>query len=113
MLIREQDFLAHLPTAHHDVWRETLRWPPAAPDKPPENPAEMTSAAGRAGEWDPGERLKDMDIDGVDAEVLYIDNLAGSRFYKLPGDACVAAFQAFNSAAIDFASADPDRLGPG
>src|ERR1700722_3240533 len=25
----------------------------------------------RAGAWDPAERLKDMDVDGLDAEVLY------------------------------------------
>src|ERR1700728_4868480 len=112
MLIREQDFLAHLPQAHHDVWRETLRWPPAAQDQPPENPAEVLSAAGRPGEWDAAERLKDMDIDGVDAEVLYIDNLAGSRFYKLPPATSLAAFHAYNSAAVDFASPHPCRLVP-
>lgn len=26
----------------------------------------------RAGAWDPAERIKDMDLDGVDAEVLYV-----------------------------------------
>src|SRR5205823_921573 len=26
----------------------------------------------RAGAWDPAERVKDMDVDGVDAEVLYV-----------------------------------------
>ena len=103
MLIREQDFLAHLPEVHHDVWRQTLRWPPAAQDPPPANPAEALSAAGRPGEWDAAERLKDMDFDGVDAEVLYIDNLAGSRFYKLPPETSLAAFQAYNSAAVKFA----------
>ena len=112
MLIREQDFLAHLPEVHHDVWRQTLRWPPAAQDPPPANPAEALSAAGRPGERDAAERLKDMDFDGVDAEVLYIDNLAGSRFYKLPPETSLAAFQAYNSAAVEFASADPSRLVP-
>ena len=43
---------------------------------------------------------------------LYLDNLAGSRFYKLPGEACLAAFEALNSAAVDFASADRNRLVP-
>ncbi len=26
----------------------------------------------RSGAWDPAERIKDMDTDGVDAEVLYV-----------------------------------------
>ena len=112
MLIREADFLAHLPRKHHDTWRQTLQWPPKGPDAPPADPATATSAAGRPGEWDAAERLKDMDLDGVDAEVLYIDNLAGSRFYRLDQATALAAFQAFNSAAVDFASADPDRLVP-
>jgi uncharacterized protein len=112
MLVREKEFLDHLPRRHHDVWRATLQWPSPGPDPVAENRSPILAAAGRAGEWDSAERLKDMDTDGVDAEVLYLDNLAGSRFYKLPGDACAAAFEAFNSAAADFASADPDRLVP-
>ena len=35
-------------------------------------------AFGRDGEWDSQERLKDMDIDGVDAEVLYSAADAGA-----------------------------------
>jgi len=69
-------------------------------------------AAGRLGEWDPVERLKDMDIDGVDAEVLYTDTAAGSRYYSLPPDACLSVFQAVNSSALEFASVDPKRLLP-
>jgi predicted TIM-barrel fold metal-dependent hydrolase len=112
VLIRDTEFVAHLPRQHEQTWRDTLNWPSAAPIEALVSPDAPLVAAGRAGEWDPAERLKDMDVDGVDAEVLYLDNLAGSRFYKLPGDACLAAFQAFNSAAIEFASADPDRLVP-
>src|SRR5580704_12637243 len=33
--------------------------------------AEGNAAFTRAGYWDPVERLKDMDLDGVDVEVLY------------------------------------------
>ncbi len=112
MLVREKEFLEHLPHRYHEVWRDTLQWPPKGPAPVQENRSELLAAAGRAGEWDPAERLKDMDADGVDAEVLYIDNLAGSRFFKLPREACLAAFEALNSAAADFASADPGRLVP-
>jgi len=111
VLIRSADFLANLPRTHHERWRETLQWPPEGADAVTAGPA-ASPAAGRPGEWDAPERLRDMDIDGVHAEVLYLDNLAGSRFYRLPEDTCAAAFAAFNSAALDFASADPSRLVP-
>ncbi len=69
-------------------------------------------AAGRKGEYDPVERLKDMDTDEVDAEVLYLDSTGGAGMYGLEGDMCLAAFQAFNAAASDWASLDPKRLLP-
>lgn len=69
-------------------------------------------AAGRPGAWDPDERLKDMDLDGVDAEVLYCDVVAGAMFYGMPDGGWLEAFTAFNSAALDFASRAPDRLVP-
>jgi predicted TIM-barrel fold metal-dependent hydrolase len=67
-------------------------------------------AAGRPGERDPHERLKDMDIDRVEAEVLYSDVEAGVGFNTLADGGRVAAFRAFNNAALDFASVDPKRL---
>ena len=76
---------------------------------PTEKPWE---AAGRPGAYDPHERLKDMDIDQVDAEVLYANATGGAEFYSLDADACLAAFQATNDAAIEFASVDPSRLIP-
>ena len=69
-------------------------------------------AFGRAGEWDPHERLKDMDTDQVGAEVLYPSPAAGGPFYALPDGGRLAAFHAFNNAAIDFAGADQKRLFP-
>jgi predicted TIM-barrel fold metal-dependent hydrolase len=76
---------------------------------PTEKPWE---AAGRPGAYDPHERLADMDIDRVDAEVLYANATGGAEFYTLDADACLAAFQATNDAAIEFASVDPNRLIP-
>ncbi|HEY3942450.1 MAG TPA: amidohydrolase family protein [Acidimicrobiales bacterium] len=69
-------------------------------------------AAGRAGGSDPYERLKDMDIDKVDAEVLYLNFGDVDVFYDLSNEACSAGFQAFTSAALDVAAPDPDRLVP-
>ena len=49
-------------------------------------------AAGREGEHDPIERLKDMDTDGVDAEVLYMGS-GGEAFYGVPREYLVDVFR--------------------
>ena len=67
-------------------------------------------AAGRPGEYDPAERLKDMDTDGVEAEVLYSDVEAGVSFNQMEDGGRLAAFRAFNNAALEFASHDSKRL---
>jgi predicted TIM-barrel fold metal-dependent hydrolase len=68
-------------------------------------------AAGRAGEHDAAERLKDMDIDGVEAEILYVGS-GGASFGALDPKDRVEATRALNSAAIEWASIDPKRLMP-
>jgi uncharacterized protein len=67
-------------------------------------------AAGRAGGYDAIERIKDMDLDGVEGEILYV-GAGGASYYEL-GDDHVEAFRAANSAAIEWASVDPKRLMP-
>jgi predicted TIM-barrel fold metal-dependent hydrolase len=67
-------------------------------------------AAGRPGGYDPLQRLKDMETDGVDAEILYVGN-GGAAYYELGVDH-VEAFRAANSSAIEWASVDPKRLMP-
>jgi predicted TIM-barrel fold metal-dependent hydrolase len=68
-------------------------------------------AAGRAGEHDAPERLNDMDIDGVEAEILYVGS-GGASFGALAPKERVEATRALNSAAIEWASIDPKRLMP-
>jgi predicted TIM-barrel fold metal-dependent hydrolase len=68
-------------------------------------------AAGRAGEHDAAARLDDMDIDGVEAEILYVGS-GGASFAALDPDERVEAVHALNSAAIEWASIDPKRLMP-
>jgi predicted TIM-barrel fold metal-dependent hydrolase len=68
-------------------------------------------SAGRAGEYDPAERLKDMDIDGVEAEILYVGS-GGASYASLDPADRVLATRALNSAAIEWASIDPKRLMP-
>ncbi len=66
-------------------------------------------AACRPGGWDPVERIKDMDLDGVDGEVLYPG--LGMYLYAIPDHALQQdAFRAYNDWAAEYASYNPDRL---
>jgi predicted TIM-barrel fold metal-dependent hydrolase len=66
-------------------------------------------AWGRAGKADPYERLRDMDTDGVDAEVLYCEVSAYRFLYRIK-DGWQEATRAFNDALLDFGAVDPKRL---
>ena len=120
--IRDDAVLAHLSAKLHDDYKQARMRHMAElakrMKKKPNQGSAMPSAeqpweaAGRKGEYDPVERLKDMDIDRVDAEVLYCDVLCGTSFYPMASDARTAAFRAFNDAALAFASHDPKRLLP-
>lgn len=114
MTVRDEALFRHLPKTHQDQVRQLQQALQQGPmGKKDGLYAKATWAAwGRAGEWDPVERLKDMDIDKVDAEVIYSLPNAGTHFYPLKDGARVAAFEAFNNAALDFAAADPERLLP-
>lgn len=63
----------------------------------------------RAGGWDPRERLKDMAVDGVSAEVLY--STQGVQTW-LVGDVELeeACLRVYNDWMIDFCQVSPDRL---
>lgn len=67
------------------------------------------AAAGRAGHHDAHERLKDMDTDGVDIEVLYCE-VSGFRYLYLMKDGWREASRGFNDALSEFAAVNPDRL---
>jgi predicted TIM-barrel fold metal-dependent hydrolase len=66
-------------------------------------------AAGRPGNADAAERLKDMDTDGVDTEVLYCE-VSAFRYLYLLKNGWKEATQAFNDALLEFAYTDPKRL---
>src|SRR5579859_150946 len=130
--IQQDRVLAHLPEKYHDAYREGLmamgaRLLSGKPQKQLKNKAQAApsapatgglpteqpwEAAGRPGARDPWRRLEDMDTDKVDAEVLYSDITGGASYYNIPDEGCLQAFQAFNTAAIEFASANRDRLIP-
>ena len=67
------------------------------------------SAMGRPGTYDPHERLKDMDQDGVDSEVLYCE-VSAFRYLYMIKNGWKEATRAFNDCLIDFGSVDPKRL---
>ncbi len=65
--------------------------------------------AARPSGWDPVERIKDQEVDGVDAEVLY--PTLGMTIFSIP-DAKLqrACFLAYNDWVAEFCSHDPRRL---
>jgi predicted TIM-barrel fold metal-dependent hydrolase len=65
--------------------------------------------AARPGGWDPEQRIKDQDIDGVHAEILYPTH--AMRLFSLP-DAGLqqACFGIYNEWIAEFAACDPNRL---
>jgi predicted TIM-barrel fold metal-dependent hydrolase len=65
--------------------------------------------AARPSGWDPAERLKDQDVDGVAAEVLY--GTLGMRLFRIPDAALQRAFFAvYNDWLAEFCAHSPDRL---
>jgi predicted TIM-barrel fold metal-dependent hydrolase len=66
--------------------------------------------AGRAGGYDPHERLKDMDVDRVDAEIMY--GLLTGHYQIGDPEERRARVRAYNDAAWEWAAPDPTRLIP-
>jgi predicted TIM-barrel fold metal-dependent hydrolase len=63
----------------------------------------------RAGAYDPDAKLVDMEVDGVDKEVVY--TTIGLRLWRVPDTAFVrASFRAYNEWVAAFCGAHPDRL---
>jgi predicted TIM-barrel fold metal-dependent hydrolase len=65
--------------------------------------------AARPSGWDPVERIKDQDLDGVDAEVLY-PSLGMSLFPMTDGALQRACFDAYNGWLAEFCAHDRSRL---
>jgi predicted TIM-barrel fold metal-dependent hydrolase len=61
----------------------------------------------RPGAWDPTERLKDQDVDGVDAEVLFF---GGPLFEAKNASLRLNSYRAYNSWLSDYCSVAPNRL---
>ena len=63
----------------------------------------------RAGGWEPGPRVEDQDIDGVDAEVLF-GAAVGAPLPSQDPELTRAGYTAYNHWLADFCSYAPDRL---
>ncbi len=63
----------------------------------------------RRGGWDPAERLKDMDVDGVEAEVIYT-TLGFRQFWLTDGALQRACFRAYNDWLAEYCAYAPKRL---
>lgn len=71
--------------------------------------AKVHAAFGQPGYADPVERLKEMDVDGVDVEILYCE-VSAYRYLYLMREGSHEATRAFNDALLAFGSVDPKRL---
>jgi len=68
-------------------------------------------AAARPSGWDPVERVKDQDVDGVAAEVLY--TTFAMPLFRLPdADLQRACFKVYNDWVAEFRTHEPDRFHP-
>jgi predicted TIM-barrel fold metal-dependent hydrolase len=61
----------------------------------------------RPGSWDPAERIKDMALDGVDAQVLYSGHFGGQT---TDAELRLALLQAYNDWLTDFCKYNPARF---
>jgi predicted TIM-barrel fold metal-dependent hydrolase len=68
-----------------------------------------TYADARPGGWDPAQRLPDMELDGVEAEVLYT-TLGFRLFWLEDADLQQACFRVYNDWLAEYCSYAPDRL---
>jgi len=80
--------------------------------KPEELPGFFQSStykSGRPGGWDPAERLKDMDLDGVEADVIYT-TLGFRQFWFTDAALQRACFRVYNDWLAEYCAYAPKRL---
>jgi predicted TIM-barrel fold metal-dependent hydrolase len=65
----------------------------------------------RPGSWDPAERIKELDLDGVYAQVQYPSvTLRGAATYSDDDELQIACVRAYNDWLADFCAHNPNRL---
>jgi predicted TIM-barrel fold metal-dependent hydrolase len=114
VLVRPDDVRARLPRQLIPAYDEALATQAAAEAELRAGEVLTMDAFDLEGSRSPGyydaeARLKDMDRDGVDVEVLYSE-LSAFRSFHLIGDGWRVVARAFNDHLADFAAVDPKRL---
>lgn len=116
--VQHDQVKANLARRHHDEYDRALaefyRWflnggLAGAARANQEGLATYNRALGRPGNSDPKARLEDMDLDGIDVEVMYCE-LSAYRYLYMMKEGSEEATRAFNDTLLQFASEDPDRL---
>jgi len=79
------------------------------PDELPQFFQTSTYKDRRAGGWDPAERIKDMDLDGVEADVIYT-TLGFRQFWLREAALQRACFRVYNDWLADYCAYAPKRL---
>jgi predicted TIM-barrel fold metal-dependent hydrolase len=79
------------------------------PEELPKFFQESTYKDARRGGWDPAERLKDMDLDGVEAEVIYT-TMGFRQFWFKDAALQQACFRAYNDWLAEYCAYAPKRL---
>ena len=92
-----------------DLWKKCVpeKYREAAPVFPPHKLGEGFQK--QAGGWEPNARIKEMEVDGLSAEVLY-PTLALSLFAIPDAGLQQACFRVYNDWLIDYCSTDRRRL---
>ena len=92
-----------------DLWKKRVpeKYRDAAPLFPPHKLGEGFQQ--REGGRDPNARIKEMEVDGLSAEVLYPTLMLG-LFSQTDAGLQQACFRAYNDWLIEYCSAAPDRL---
>ncbi len=108
--LSHDDIKAHLATRYHVDYDDALnRWTGRRGDNDGRPKVNLGSHMSRPGYRDARAHLEDMDVDGLDAEVVYCE-VSAFRYLYMMASGGREATRAFNDAMAEYGSVDPTRL---